>query len=50
MCGHYASHLPPDAKSRLFRTAGPVPNLAPKTFAKSVETVLNPARSKFGWP
>jgi putative SOS response-associated peptidase YedK len=29
MCGRYASHLPAAAIARLFRTTGPLPNLAP---------------------
>ncbi len=29
MCGRFASTLPPDAIRALFRTAGPLPNLAP---------------------
>lgn len=29
MCGRYASHLPPEAIARLFRTVNPVPNHPP---------------------
>jgi putative SOS response-associated peptidase YedK len=29
MCGRFASHLPADAIRSLFRTAGPLPNVAP---------------------
>ena len=29
MCGRYASHLPSAAIARLFRTTGPLPNVAP---------------------
>ena len=29
MCGRYASHLPAAAIARLFRTTGPIPNIAP---------------------
>ena len=29
MCGRYASHLPAAAVAHLFRTTGPIPNIAP---------------------